>query len=199
MQPKGKSNAMAASWLAVVFVWTSCVMLFVEPGMGFRTPADFLDPVKVAAGYGSTVWFVSNLLYFSVPVAVMSIVVGADDRLLQWSGLGTSVLWLVLASMDRVGTQLPDLLSEEAVITAHTAGLPVRFAVLKAAGVTFGVFAWRTTRLDPLDGAGERLWRGLGWLMLLIGVVFVLFFVPLPIAFAVWAVAWAVREAYRTR
>jgi len=186
-----KSEVVAAGWLAVVFLWTSYVMLLVEPGMGFQTPADFLDPAKVAIGNASVYWLISNLLYLSVPVAVMTVVVSADDRLVQWSGLATSILWLVLGSMDRVGIQLPDLMvSDEAVLAAIAAMLPVRFAILKASAFSFGAFAWSVTRVDRRAGTGPRLWRALGWLILLSSVAFLFVFLPVPIAYALWAVAF---------
>lgn len=54
------SSALAAGYLGVGFAWVSFVAIVVEPDMGFTSFADFFDAQKVAVGYTSTVWLVSN-------------------------------------------------------------------------------------------------------------------------------------------
>lgn len=191
-----KSTVFAAGFLALGFTWIAFVMLFVEPGMGFESPADFLDAGKVASGYASRAWFVSNLVYLAFPVALTAIAFSSDDALLRWSGMGSALLWLVVASIDRVGVQLPDLMpTDDAVVAAVATTLPIRFAVLKALVVTLGIFAWRSTRVDPAGTDGGFVWRGLGWLVLALSLGFVFVFIPMPVIFAVWSVFLAARCA----
>jgi hypothetical protein len=185
----------AAGFLGVGFAWVSYVTLFVEPGMGFEGPADFFDAQKVAAGYAAAVWFVSNVFYLMFPVAVMAIAYTEGDRLLQSFGISSAVLWLVVGAVDRVGIQLPALLStNEAVVAAIAVTLPIRFGILKAAVVALGFFAWRTTRVKTGDGAGARVWRGFGWVVLVASLGFLFAFLPVPVVFAVWGIALAVRD-----
>ena len=104
------SRLLAAGFLGVGFAWVSYVASFVEPDMGFVTlPADFFDARKVAEGYASSVWLVSNLIHLVFPVAIMAIVYSADDRLLTWVGAGSSLLWLVVGAVDRIGIELRTL------------------------------------------------------------------------------------------
>jgi hypothetical protein len=106
------------------------------------------------------------------------------------------LLWLVVGSIDRVGIQLPDLVaSDEALVAAVAATLPIRLATLKGAVVTLGLFAWRTTRTGAAAGAARRAWRGLGWVVLALSLGFVFAFVPVPVVFAVWGVIFAVQQA----
>lgn len=189
------SKMLAAGFLAVGFAWVSYVATFVEPDMGFVTlPADFFDAEKVAEGYTSLVWLVSDVIYLAFPVAVMTLVYWADDRLLRWAGAGSSLLWLVIGAIDRIGIELPTLLpTNEAVIAAVAAMLPIRFALLKAAVVTLGVVAWRTTRPGVSPGAAARVWAGFGWLVLALTVAFVFVLVPVPIIFTIWGFALTLR------
>lgn len=191
-----RTNVLAASFLGLGFAWVSYVMLLVEPGMGFEGPADFFDPQKVAVGYTTSVWLVSNFIYLAFPVAVMALVLRATDPLLQWSGIASALLWLTVGSIDRVGMQLPDLIaSDEALVAAVAATLPIRFALLKGAVVTLGLFAWRTTRTGEAGGPAKRVWRGLGWVVLALSVGFMFVFIPVPIAFAVWGITLAAQHA----
>ena len=191
-----RTNILAASFLGLGFAWLSYVMLFVEPGMGFEDPADFFDPQKVAVGYTTSVWLVSNFVYLGFPVAVMALVLRATDPLLRWSGIASGLLWLTVASIDRVGIQLPDLIaSDEALLAAVAATLPTRFAILKGAVVTLGLFAWRTTRTGEAGGPATRVWRGLGWVVLALSVGFMFAFIPVPIVFAIWGVTLAAQHA----
>lgn len=79
------------------------------------------------------------------------------------------------------------------MVAAVAATLPVRFALLKSAVITLGVFTWGTTRLNPSSGAGDKVWRGFGWLTLLSSIAFLFVFVPVPIVFFVWGLTLAVR------
>ena len=190
------TNVLAAGFLGVGFAWVSYVMLFVEPGMGFEGPTDFFDPQKVAAGYGTSVWLVTNFVYLALPIAVMAIVLRAKDPLLQWSGMGSALLWLTVGSIDRVGIQLPDLVaSDEALLAAVAAALPTRYAILKGAVLALGLFAWRTTRAGDAEGPARGVWHGLGWVVLALSVGFMFAFIPVPVAFAIWGVTLAARYA----
>ena len=188
-------KVVAAGFLGVGFGWVSYVMLFVEPGMGFERPADFFDAQKVAAGYAAAVWFVSNMFYLMVPVAVMAIAYTGGDPLLQSFGLSSALLWLVVGAVDRVAIQLPSLLpTNEAVVAAIAVTLPIRFGILKAAVVALGFFAWKTTRVGTGVGAGARVWRGFGWVVLAASLGFLFAFLPVPVVFAVWGIALAMRD-----
>jgi hypothetical protein len=187
------NNVLAAGFLGLGFAWVSVVTLFVEPGMGFATPADFFDARKVVEGYTSSVWLVSSLVYLAFPVAVLTIVRASDDQLLRWAGAGSALLWLVVGAVDRVGVQLPTLLpTNGAVIAAVSATLPIRFALLKSAVVCLGVFAWRTTRHGTSERAAARLWAGFGWVVLALSVSFMFAFIPVPVIFAVWGLGLTV-------
>jgi hypothetical protein len=189
------SKLLAAGFLGVGFAWVSYVAIVVEPDMGFvRVPADFFDSQKVAEGYASSVWLVSNFIYLLFPVAIMAIVYSGDDRLLSWVGAGSSLLWLVVGAVDRIAIQLPTLVAtNEAVISAVGALLPMRFALLKSAVFTLGVFAWRTTRPGVSPGAAPGLWAGFGWLVLALSVAFMFVLVPVPIIFTIWGVVLFLR------
>lgn len=195
-----RTTAVAAGFLGLGFGWVTYVAVLVEPGMGFQTPGDFLDAEKVAAGYTSAVWLVSNWLYLLFPVAILLLARPSDDPWLRWSGLAAALLFLVVGSIDRVGIQLPDLLSsDETVVSAVGAMLPVRFALLKAAVLALGVFAWRTTRTPGAEGWSGRLWRGFGWLTLVAAVLFMAVFLPVPVLLFFWGTGLAVMELRTSR
>jgi hypothetical protein len=187
-----RTTVLAASFLGLGFAWVSCVMLFVEPRMGFESPADFLDPQKVAAGYTTSVWLVSSFVYLAFPIAVMAIAIPAKDQLLRWSGAGSALLWLTVGAIDRVGIQLPDLItSDEALLATVAATLPTRLAILKGAVIALGVLAWRTTRTGESGGPANRVWRGFGWVVLALSVAFMFAFIPVPVVFAIWGLTLA--------
>lgn len=194
-----RRNTLAAAYLGVGFAWVSFVAIVVEPDMGFTTFADFFDGQKVAEGYTSNVWLVSNFLYLTFPIAVLVIVNSGNDRLLQWAGVSSALLWLLVGAVDRVGIQLHMLLpTNEAVITAVAATLPIRFALLKSAVLSLGVVAWRTTRGGTASGVGARLWAALGWIVLLLSLGLMFVFTPAPVAFSIWGFALAVSH-FRAR
>ena len=178
----------AAGYLALGFGVVSYIMIRVEPGMGFVTPADYFDPVKVTAGYASTPWLVVNLLYLTFFVAVLVLARTSVSEQFSQLGLAAAVSGLFLGTIDLAGIQLPLLLpSEQEVRVAVAAMLPIRFAVLKATVLLLGVFAWGTTRASDNRGLPMRLWRVLGWLVLAVSITFLFVFIPAPIAFCVWA------------
>lgn len=183
------ATALAAGYLAFAFGVVSYIMIRIEPGMGFTTPADFFDPVKVTAGYASIPWLVSTLLYLLMPVALFVLARSFVHERVSQLGLVAAALGLLLGSIDLVGVQLHSLLSsEEQVQVAVAALLPIRFAVLKATVVTLGLFAWGTTRARKGHGIGVRSWRVLGWVVLVVSVAFLFVFLPAPIAFFLWGV-----------
>jgi hypothetical protein len=182
-------TVVAAGMLAVGFGWVSYVLLFVEPGMGFTEPADFFDAEKAAAGYTSLVWSVGSVVYMLFLPAAWVISRSSDNLYVRWSGIAAGLLFLVVGTIDRVGGQLSAMLStDEAVIAAVAAMLPVRFALLKSGVVTLGVLAWGTTRVSFAGGVGNRIWRGFGWLTLLASMGFLFLFIPVPLVFFVWGV-----------
>jgi hypothetical protein len=193
------ATTLAAAVLAVGFGVVSYIMIALEPGMGFVTPADYFDPVKVTAGYASLPWLVSTLLYLTFPVALFVLAkASAQERVSQF-GLTSAALGLLLGSIDLVGVQLSSLLSgKENLQAAVAALLPIRFAVLKATVVMLGLFAWGTTRESVGHSIGVRSWRALGWMVLGVSIVFLFVFVPAPIAFFVWAAGLTLTNA-RTR
>ena len=108
------------------------------------------------------------------------------------------MLFFLVGAIDRVGIQLPSLVTGELDLRAsYVAMLPIRLALLKSTAFALGVFAWRTTRTDWGGGALDKAWRGLGYVMLLVGAGFVFAFIPAPLAILVWATALAVREVRR--
>lgn len=112
----------------------------------------------------------------------------------------TAVLFLLLGAIDRVGIQLPSLVSgDEAVRTAVAAMLPIRAAVLKSTVVALGVFAWSTTRASGGRGIATGSWKALGWVVLATSVLFVFVFVPAPWAFAVWGIGLTIRTVVTGR
>jgi hypothetical protein len=91
---------------------------------------------------------------------------------------------------------LPDLLaSDEAFVSAVAATLPIRFAISRAAVATLGVLAWRTTRIGRAGAAENRVWRGFGWVVLALALASLFALIPMPVVFAVWAIALTVQHA----
>ncbi len=190
------ATALAAGYLAFGFGVISFIMIGVEPGMGFVTPADYFDPVKVTAGYASLPWLVSTLLYLTFPVPLYVLARSSPQKHVSQFGLAAAAIGLLLASIDAVGIELSSILrSKEQVQPAVAALLPIRFAVLKATVVMLGLFAWGTTRSSGGHGIGGRSWRVLGWVVLAVSVAFLFVFLPAPIAFFIWAAALTLKCA----
>jgi len=165
-------------------------MIRVERGMGFVTPADYFDPVKVTVGYASSAWLVSTILYLTLPVALFVLAKSSVQERVSQFGLAAAGVGLLLGTLDLVGIQLASLLPGEVEVQAAVAAMmPIRFAVLKATVLILGLFAWSTTRAGGGQGIGARTWRALGWFVLAVSVAFLFVFVPVPIAFSVWGVA----------
>lgn len=182
-------DRVAAGYLAIGFAVVSYIAVRIEPSMGFVTPIDYFDPVKVAAGYSSLPWLVENLLYFTFPVALFVLSRSGVQERVARLGVAAACVWLVLASIDRVGIQLSSMTSSQFDVTAAVAAmLPVRLAVLKATVVSTGLFAWATTRTSDPTGVAMRSWRALGWIVLLTSVAFFFVFLPMPVVFCVWTV-----------
>jgi hypothetical protein len=194
------ANTLAAAFLAFGWGGLCYIMNFVEPTMGFETPADFFDPAKVAAGYDSSfAWRLINILILTFPIAIVVLVKRSEDRYLVWSGIISALLLLVFGCIDRVGFQLRDVLpTQEAVHDALAAMLPVRFAVQKSMVVVLGLFAWRMTRRPAGTGIIGLLWGGLGWVVLALSIVFVFVSIPVPIAFFIWAIGLMIHQATYT-
>jgi hypothetical protein len=172
------------------------IMLVLEPAMGFTGVADYMDPDKIAANAGATPWLLVDLFYLSLFVAILAIARGSDDRALVWAGVAGAIAFFLVGAIDRVVEDLYGLVAdEETRRMALTAMLPVRLAVLKTAAMAMALFAWRTTRIGEARGALDRAWRGLGYLVLATGILFVFVFVPAPVVFFVWAAALTVRLA----
>jgi hypothetical protein len=186
----------AALYLALAFAVVSFIAVFVEPGMGFHTPADFLDPAKVFAGLDTFAWRLEGPLYLAFPIAFWVLARRSDDRYLVWSGVAAGVLFFLVGAIDRTMAQMPDFLSDAEAISASAAILPVRFAVLKATVAAVGVFAWRTTRESSDAGALATTWRVLGYLILVACVAFLYVFLPVPLVIMVWAMALTARETW---
>jgi hypothetical protein len=187
-------TVVAAGFVAVGFGVVSYIMIRIEPGMGFATPADYFDPVKVTAGYASVPWLVVNLLYLLFPVALFVLAKSSAQERFSAFGLAAAAAGLFLGIIDRVAIQLPSLLpSDKEVHAAVAAMLPIRLAVLKTTVVMLGLFAWRTTRASDGHGVGMRSWRVLGWVVLAVSIAFLFVFIPAPIAFCVWAAGLTVK------
>jgi hypothetical protein len=189
------ARTLAAAFLAVGFAFVTWVALRVEPGMGFTSFVDFFDPGKVADGYASSVWRVENLLYLAFPFAFWLLAATSDDRMARWSGAMAGLFLLAVGAIDRVGIQMIGLVQDESLLRTSIAGLlPVRFGLLKCTVLAIGVFAWRTSQVGSGAGILVMAWKGLGWLLLLAGLLFLFAFVPAPLAISVWAIALTLRE-----
>jgi hypothetical protein len=91
-----------------------------------------------------------------------------------WAGVVGAFAFFLVGAIDRVVEDLHGLVvDEDTRRVALTAMLPVRLAVLKTAAMCMALFAWRTTRIGEARGALDRAWRGLGYLVLATGIVFV--------------------------
>lgn len=190
------ARALAAAYVAVVFGVVSYILLGVERGMGFVTPGDYFDPIKVTAGYASGAWRVSTALYLTLPPALFVLAKTSARQRVSEFGLASAGFGLFLGTLDLVGIQLASFLSNEAQLHAAVAALiPVRFAVLKTTVMMLGLFAWGTTNAAEANGVGGRSWRVLGWIVLALSVIFLFVFVPVPIAFFVWALVLTVNSA----
>jgi len=180
---RGALTAMiAAAYLTVGLAMVVFVMLVLEPAMGFTSVGDYMDPVKVAAHAASTPWLLVDLFYLSLFVAILAIARSSEDRGLLWAGIAGGLGFFMVASIDRVAAQLPALVADaETRRVALTALLPLRLAVLKTAAMALALFAWRTTREEAGRGFLARAWRGMGYLVLATGILFVFVFVPAPV------------------
>lgn len=176
------------------------IMLVLEPAMGFTGVADYMDPDKIAANAGSTAWLLVDLLYLTTFVAIFGIVRDSKDRALLWSGLAGGLMFFLVGTLDRVSVGLPGLVTEpDTRRMALTAILPVRLAVLKVAAMGMALFAWRTTRAVVARSLADRAWRGLGYLALAAGVLFIFTFFPAPVVFFLWAAVLTWRNARSLR
>jgi hypothetical protein len=195
VSPGSAAAALGAAYLAVGLGMVVYIMLVLEPAMGFTAVADYVDPDKIAANAGSTPWLLVDLFYLSLFIAILAIVRGSDDRALVWAGVVGAFAFFLVGAIDRVVEDLHGLVvDEDTRRVALTAMLPVRLAVLKTAAMGMALFAWRTTRIGEARGALDRAWRGLGYLVLATGIVFVFVFVPAPVVFFLWAAGLAVRH-----
>jgi hypothetical protein len=88
-------------------------MIGVERGMGFSTPADYFDPVKVTAGYASGAWLVSTVHYLTLPVALYVLAKSSVQERVSQLGLAAAGLGLFLGALDLVGIQLASFLPNE--------------------------------------------------------------------------------------
>jgi hypothetical protein len=188
--------ALGAAYLAVGLAMTIFILLVLEPAMGFTGAADYMNPDKIAANLGATSWLLVDLFYMSLFVAILAIAHGSDDRALVWAGVAGAIAFFLVGAIDRAIEDVHGLVAdEETRRMALTAMLPVRLAVLKTAAMAMALFAWRTTRSGEARGALDRVWRGLGYLVLATGILFVFVFVPAPVVFFLWAAALTVRLA----
>jgi hypothetical protein len=138
------------------------------------------------------VWFVSSIVYLLLPLALVVMAGSSDDRILRWSALASGLLFLVVGAIDRIGAELPTLVAtNEEVVGAVAAVLPVRLALLRCAVVTLGVLAWRTTRQHESQGLSRWIWRGFGWVALGSSTAFMFVFIPVPLVFLVWGAVLA--------
>ena len=196
--PGAFAATIAAAYLAVGLAMVVVVMLVLEPAMGFTSVGDYMDPAKVAAHAASTPWLLVDLFYLSLFVPILAIARRSEDRGLLWAGVAGALGFFLVASIDRVAAQLPSLVSDvETRRVALMALLPVCLAVLKTAAMALALFAWRTTCDGEGGGLLDRAWRGMGYLVLATGVLFVFVFVPAPVVFFVWAALLTVRNARR--
>lgn len=178
------------AFLGVGFAGISFILIAVEPGMGFHSFADYLDPQKVIPQAGSAAWLVGDLLYLGFAVALAALALESGDRLARASAFAAATLFLLVTALDRVLAVLPGAIPEPVHLEAAVLGLvSTRFGVLKVTVLTLAVLAWRTT-----SGAA-RIWRVLAALLLVAAAAFLFVFLPVPLLFAAWFSAWAVRSA----
>lgn len=181
-------GTLAASFVAVGFVAISVILLFVEPGMGFSSFPDYLDPDKVIPASTSLVWLAGDLVYLGSAIAFVVMGSESEDRVVTGAALTAAVFFVLVASLDRILAQLPQAVPEREHLEAAVLGLIVtRFGALKVVVTAVAVFAWRST-------AGERwgpVWRGAGLVLLASAAAFIFVFLPMPVVFALWFTSFA--------
>ncbi len=182
----------AATW-TVGFAGVTYIMLIVEPTMGFTTPADYADPVKVLKGYGSSAWFVGDLIYLGVGIAALGVWARSDDRVLRGSAMVAGIGFLFLSSLDRVFLVLPTWLGDDGQATMAVLGVtPVRLAVLRVTVLAFAAMAWQLAGVQPAPGTAGVVWRVVSGLALLGAIAFQVMFLPVPVLFFTWSATYLV-------
>lgn len=179
----------AACVLAGGFLYACFVALAIEPGMGFRTPADYVNPTLILAGTRTIWWYVGELVYIAIGVACLYLGGRATDRYGKISGVLAGAGFVFIGLIDRALLDLQAYLPDAEQVTTSTLGfLPARLAALRLSALAFGVFAWRLSLETAQPGIWGTLWRGLGFLVLLAGIALVFAFVPTILLLLLWSI-----------
>jgi hypothetical protein len=185
------STIVAAGIIAAGFAYVCYVSLLIEPGMGYRTPADYVNPALFLAGTQTMVWYIGELIYIAIGVSCVYISAQFVDRYTWIAGALAGIGFVFIGILDRVFLDLPTWMASEEQVTASVLGfMPLRLATLRLAAVAFGVFAWRVSIATSMQIRWPKLWRGIGYLALLAAVAFVFVLIPMVFIFLVWSVGF---------
>lgn len=192
-------DTVAAGVLVAGFAYVCYGALVVEPGMGFRTPADYVNPALILAATRTTLWYIGEIVYIAIGVSCVYLAGRFTDRYAWVAGTVAGIGFAFIGILDRVFLDLPTWLGDEQQTTVSVLGfIPLRLAVLRMAAGSFGVFAWRVSMATSIRGRWYTLWRVLGYVMLVAGIVFVFVFIPMILLTSFGALAlcchsiWAV-------
>ena len=180
---------LAAAWLG-----HTVILFFIEPGMGFRSPADYFDLSKVVPALDSLAWLSSNVLHVVTGFALLQFQLELrsarpeERQLAADIGLVAAPLFVIVGVCGFVGASLGELLRGDAsaLSTSLYALLVTRTCLLFGAITLLGMMI--LTFSARRDNAA-------GWLRLLglaVGAACILFVVlpaPIPLLLLIWSLA----------
>lgn len=187
-------------WVAVglgaCYTVAAGIMLFVEPGMGFRSFADFWNPDLVAPALSTTAWLISDLCHLGSGTLLMifaaSLTAPGDalSRLVRNLCIAAGTAFVLVAMIDWAARSLPALVADPAELATLSVGyIATRVGVLFAGAFLLGSFVVAFA-LEHRHG----LPRWFIVLSVIVGASAVVLFVvpsPMPVGLAVWAFALA--------
>ena len=191
----------AAAGLAISYGVGSFVMLAVEPGMGFRSVADYFDPLLLVPALDSVAWLVSDVCHLvnGCLIAVLGVTLAgtasAAHRLTRITAAGAAILFILLAMLDRAAAGLPALVADnELRSTIALAFVSARMGVLFAAVCIAGAFTISVTAILRDAPVAHRV---TGYAVGAAAFGFWLVPTPIPVLLAVWSasVAWYCRAS----
>lgn len=187
-------------WLAVglgaCYATGAAILLFVEPGMGFRSFADFWNPDLVVPALESTAWLIGDLCHVTsgvlllLLVATLGVSTNRLSRLARTLGVVAGATFILMAMIDRAASLLPALVAASDTVASLAIGyVATRLGVLFAALFFLGGFVLALAAANRRD-----LPRWFVVLSVVVGIAaigFVVLPTPIPVALAVWAFALA--------
>lgn len=174
----------------------AAILLFVEPGMGFRSFADFWNPDLVVPALGSAAWLVSDLSHLVNGTLLLVLVASLGTpttpltRLVSTSGVAAGSTFVLLAMLDRAAAFLPALVTDSGRLATLAVGfIATRAGVLFAALFLLGGFMLALSVAYRRDL--PRWFVVLSFIAGIAAIGFLLVPTPMPVALAVWAFALA--------